>query len=184
MTPMDMGKLVFEEVGLTGIVDQKAFVAAYTSMLKHGKVSKKILAIADMTLPSTERRLYLIDMEYKKFIMSTWVSHGQNTGELYAREFSNIEGSHQSSKGLFEVGHRIISPKHGPALLLHGLEKGINDKAEAREIIIHKANYVSEEFIEENGHLGRSWGCPAVSENAMPLMLKHLPKKGLLYVHA
>ena len=182
--PTGLGIRMYDEIGLMGIINQDAFVSAYTSMLKHGKTEKSVLAIADMTLPSTEKRLYLINIKTKRFIARTYVAHGTNTGELYARKFSNKVGSHQSSKGLYEVGHRIISPKHGPALLLYGLESGLNDKAEEREIIMHKANYVSQNFIRENGHLGRSWGCPAVSEEAMPVMLRHLTGKGLLYVYA
>jgi hypothetical protein len=184
LSPAEAGVQLMEEVGLNGIIDQEAFVAAYMSVVKHDRLDHRILAIADMSLPSTEKRLYLIDMTDKRFILNTWVAHGQNTGELYAKHFSNKEGSHQSSKGLYRVGHRIISPKHGPALLLHGLDEGVNDQAEAREIIMHKAPYVSKDFIEENGHLGRSWGCPAVSEEAMPLMLKHLANNGLLFIHA
>jgi len=183
-TMSGIGLRAYKEIGLTGIINQEAFVSAYTSMLKYNKTAKSVLAIADMSLPSTEKRLYLIDIKTKRFIARTYVAHGTNTGELFAKKFSNKVGSHQSSKGLYEVGHRIISPKHGPALLLYGLEGGLNDKAEEREIIIHKADYVSRDFIKENGHLGRSWGCPAVSEEAMPVMLRHLTSKGLLYVYA
>lgn len=184
VSPEEASIRFMEEADMIGMIDQQAFVAAFTSMIRHEEVHRKILAIADMTLPSTEKRLYLIDMDRKKLLLNTWVAHGQNTGELYARHFSNKEGSHQSSKGLYAVGNRIISPKHGPALLLHGLDEGINCQAESREIIMHKADYVSKSFIEENGHLGRSWGCPAVSTEAMPHMLKHLTNKGLLYIHA
>lgn len=174
---------VFDDMKLTGIIDPAAFTAAYSSMVKYGLTDKGILAIADMSLPSNEERLYLVDIQSRKFIMRTFVAHGTNTGELYAKVFSNKIGSHRTSKGLYKVGQRITSPKHGPALLLHGLEKGLNDKAEVREIIIHKADYVSKEFIQENGHLGRSWGCPAVSEKALPTILRYMPNNGLLYVY-
>jgi hypothetical protein len=97
--------------------------------------------------------------------------------------FSNREGSHQTSLGLYRVGAEIVSPKHGAALLLHGLERGINCKALEREVIMHGADYVSDDFIAEHGRLGRSWGCPAVSRADMPRMLELLADGGLLYVH-
>ncbi|MFT3885463.1 MAG: murein L,D-transpeptidase catalytic domain family protein [Flavobacteriales bacterium] len=77
-----------------------------------------------------------------------------------------------------------MSPKHGDALLLHGLDRGVNDKAEEREIIIHGAEYVSAGFIAEHGRLGRSFGCPAVPVELMPRMIELLAGGGLLYVHA
>lgn len=145
--------------------------------------SAHILAIADMTQPSTAKRLYVIDLERRTLLLRTHVAHGQGTGDLMAERFSNRHGSHQTSLGLYRVGERINSPKHGPALLLHGLEHGLNDQALGREVIIHGADYVSEDFIRQHGRLGRSWGCPAVSRTDMPRVIDLLANGGLLYVH-
>jgi hypothetical protein len=82
------------------------------------------------------------------------------------------------------VGERIVSPKHGNALLLDGLDPGVNGRAREREIIVHAADYVSAAFIAEHGRAGRSWGCPAVSQEAMAQLLRTLPAGSLLYVHA
>lgn len=142
-----------------------------------------VLAIADMTQPSTAKRLYVIDLERRTLLLRTYVAHGQRSGDLMAEHFSNTNGSHQTSLGLYRVGVPITSPKHGPALLLHGLERGLNDQALAREVIIHGADYVSEAFIRQHGRLGRSWGCPAVSRADMPAVIDLLADGGLLYVH-
>lgn len=142
-----------------------------------------MLAIADMTQPSTTQRLVVIDLQSKKIVMRTWVAHGQNSGELMATRFSNTDESHQTSLGLYKVGQRIVSPKHGPALLLEGLEQGKNDKARSREIIVHGADYVSEKFIATTGRLGRSWGCPAIPREEMARAIEYLADGGLLYVH-
>jgi hypothetical protein len=173
---------LYRQLDLSGKLDRDAFVAGYLRVEQRGTVGG-ILAIADMSKPSTERRLSIIDLDAKRVLLTTWVAHGQNSGGLTATEFSNRPESHQTSLGLYRVGARITSPKHGPALLLHGLDRGINDNALARELIIHGADYVSESFIERNGRLGRSWGCPAVPRAEMGLVIDYLADGGLLYVH-
>jgi hypothetical protein len=174
---------VYAECGLNGVMGAEAFRTAYTSLTKHA-ANANVLAVADMTRPSTEKRLFIIDLKAKKLLLRTWVAHGKNSGELYCTSVSNCSGSLQTSKGLYRVGEKIISPKHGDALMLHGLDRGVNDKAEALEIIMHGAEYVSADFIAEHGRLGRSFGCPAVSVEQMPRMIALLADGGLLYVHA
>jgi hypothetical protein len=174
---------LYREMGLEGVVAQSVFAAGYESMQSHG-LQARMLAIADMSQPSTAKRLYVFDLETRKLVLRTFVAHGSGTGELMAERFSNRDGSHQTSLGLYRVGSRIRSPKWGPALLLDGLDRGVNDKARAREIIVHGATYVSADFIAAAGRLGRSWGCPAVPLADMPKVIELLADRGLLYVHA
>lgn len=173
---------LYAEICLEGQVTQTAFVRGYDALAQRG-VKTRMLAIADMTQPSTAKRLHLIDLANKELVLSTYVAHGQGSGELYCSSFSNKHGSHATSKGLYRVGAEIVSPKHGAALMLHGLERGLNCQAEPREVIMHGADYVSEGFIAEHGRLGRSWGCPAVSRADMPRMIQLLAGGGYLYVH-
>lgn len=177
----DAGEL-YAALCLEGELAETVFTAGYKRVERFG-VEGKILAIADMTQPSTAKRFYIIDLENKELVMRTYVAHGQASGELFATAFSNREGSHQTSLGLYRVGAEIVSPKHGAALLLHGLERGVNCQALEREVIMHGADYVSDDFIAQHGRLGRSWGCPAVSRTDMPRMLELLANGGLLYVH-
>jgi hypothetical protein len=172
---------LYREVGLAGVLEGAVFEGGYGRMEQHG-LHARMLAIADMTQPSTARRLVVIDLEEKKVVLRTWVAHGQNSGELMAERFSNRDGSHQTSLGLYRVGAEIVSPKHGRALLLHGLDQGLNDGALRREVIIHSADYVSAEFIAAHGRLGRSWGCPAVARDDMARVIELLADDGLLYV--
>ncbi len=173
---------VYADICLEGLMTEQVFAAGYNSVARHG-AKAHILAIADMTQPSTAKRLYIIDLDKKELVMRTWVAHGQGSGELSCTSFSNREGSHATSKGLYRVGARIVSPKHGAALMLHGLDRGVNCQAESREVIMHGAEYVSADFIAQHGRLGRSWGCPAVSRADMPRMIELLASGGLLYVH-
>jgi hypothetical protein len=177
----DPADALYREAGLAGMLDSAVFVAGYRDMERHG-LQVRMLAIADMTQPSTAKRLFLLDLEAKKLVLRTWVAHGQNTGELMAERFSNRHGSHQTSLGLYRVGTEIVSPKHGRALLLHGLDQGVNDQALPREVIIHGADYVSARFIAAHGRLGRSWGCPAVPGDDLARVIELLADGGLLYV--
>lgn len=177
----DPAGAVYREAGLVGILDSVVFLAGHRDMERHG-LRARMLAIADMTQPSTAKRLFIVDLEAKRLVLRTWVAHGQNSGGLTAERFSNREGSHQTSLGLYRVGTEIVSPKHGPALLLHGLDAGLNDQALHREVIIHGADYVSARFIAANGRLGRSWGCPAVPREEMARVIELLADGGLLYV--
>ena len=121
-----------------------------------------IVTIADYSQSSKKKRLYVIDLKNRKLLFNTYVAHGRNTGDEYARSFSNVEGSFKSSLGFYITEKPIIGTHTGFALLIKGVEKGINDQAEKREIIIHAADYVTENHIKKYGRLGRSLGCPTL----------------------
>ena len=177
----EVADALYREAGVAGMLESAVLVSGYRTVVRHG-LEPRMLAIADMTQPSTAKRLFIFDLEERRLVLRTWVAHGQNSGGLMAEHFSNRNGSHQTSLGLYRVGSRIISPKHGPALLLHGLDKGLNDQALPREVIIHGADYVSAQFIAAQGRLGRSWGCPAVPRADMARVIELLADGGLLYV--
>ncbi|MFA5329526.1 MAG: murein L,D-transpeptidase catalytic domain family protein [Prolixibacteraceae bacterium] len=121
-----------------------------------------ILTIADYSQSSNNKRLYVIDLKNRKLLFNTYVAHGRNTGEEYAKSFSNKEGSLKSSLGFYITENPIVGTHTGFALLIDGVEKGINDRAVKRAIIIHGAEYATESFIKKHGRLGRSFGCPAL----------------------
>lgn len=179
----DADHQLFKACGLEGHLNEAAFEAAITSARAHGQVPR-VLAIADMTRPSSEQRLFVIDLRLHRVVLRTWVAHGKGSGDVRCERVSNAVGSLCTCGGLMRVGERIVSPRHGDALLLHGLEPGVNDKAEEREIIIHGADYVGADQVRSNGMVGRSWGCPAVSPAAMRQLLRSLPAGSLFFVHA
>lgn len=173
---------LFVACGLDGVMARDAFDAAIACTGNHG-IRGGMLAIADMTEPSTAKRLYVIDLDQQRLVLTTWVAHGRNSGDLRCTSVSDAIGSLQTSKGLYRVGAEIISPKHGAALMLHGLDPTWNGHAEAREIIMHGADYVGLDFINAHGRLGRSFGCPAVSAEMMPRMIDLLANGGHLFVY-
>ncbi|MEO8771794.1 MAG: murein L,D-transpeptidase catalytic domain family protein [Ferruginibacter sp.] len=126
-------------------------------------VNDQVITIVDFTKSSSLKRLFIIDLEHHKLLFNTYVAHGQNSGTEFAKHFSNSPSSYQSSLGFYETLD-TYDGKNGYSLHLAGLEKGVNDKADARAIVMHGASYVSEGYINIKGYIGRSWGCPAVPE--------------------
>jgi hypothetical protein len=120
-----------------------------------------VLTVIDYSLPSTEPRLWVFDVERNRLLFRELVAHGRGSGDNFAARFSNVDGTHESSLGIFRTGD-TYGGKNGYSLRLHGLEPGTNDQAFARTIVMHGAWYVSREQAERHGRIGRSWGCPAV----------------------
>jgi len=122
-----------------------------------------VLTIIDYSKPSSQKRLFVVDMNNGQILFNTLVAHGRNSGLEYANDFSNAEESHKTSLGFFITGNTYRGG-NGYSLKLQGCEKGINDKALQRAIVMHGAEYADERFLQHNGYLGRSYGCPAVPE--------------------
>lgn len=158
-------------------------VKGYDYLKRNGRINnEKVISIVDFTKPSTEKRLFVIDMERCKVLFNTYVAHGQGSGKEFANRFSNVPESFQSSLG-FYVTTGTYNGKHGYSLHLEGLEKGINDKADERAIVIHGAPYVSESYIRSQGCLGRSWGCPAVPEKLCTPIIEKIKDGSCLFIY-
>jgi hypothetical protein len=147
------------------------------------KIGKPILTIVDFSKPSTEKRLFVIDMQSGKVLVHSLVAHGRNSGEKVATQFSNSDASHQSSLGFYITGN-TYNGGNGYSLKLKGMEAGFNDKAEQRAIVMHGADYVSESAIKNLGRLGRSWGCPAVSQQEHKMIIDLIKQGSCLFVYA
>ena len=157
--------------------------AGYCELENNGKIpNERILTLIDFRKSGNERRMWVIDLVDKKVLYHTLVAHGRNSGELYASKFSNILNSNQSSLGFYLTGS-VYSGKHGTSLKLKGLEKGINDNASQRAIVMHGAEYVSEKFIEKAGRLGRSFGCPAIPMEIHEQVIRLLADGTCLFIY-
>lgn len=159
-------------------------IAGYALLLSKHLIKKTgLITIIDFTLPSDKKRMWVIDLNELKVLVNCLVAHGRNSGDQSAESFSNIPGSFASSPGFYATGDTYTG-KHGVSLYLDGLEKGVNDKARDRSIVIHGADYVSDEFIKRHGHLGRSHGCPAIPETVKLEVIQAIKGGSCLYIHA
>jgi L,D-transpeptidase catalytic domain len=140
------------------------------------------LAVIDYSRPSTEPRLWVFDVLSGRLLFQELVAHGRGTGEKLAERFSNIEGSHMSSLGLFRTAE-TYQGSNGYSLRLHGLEQGFNDRALARAIVMHGAPYVGEAIAAQLGRLGRSFGCPAVRPEVARPLIDTLKDGSLLFAY-
>jgi L,D-transpeptidase catalytic domain len=176
-------KLNLDSMGLSSQAYLHA-VTGFEKLQNAGKFcGKHLLSIVDFTKPSSQKRLFIIDLQEGKILFNTYVAHGQNSGTLYAEKFSNKLSSFQSSLGFYETKETYIG-KHGYSLQLNGLEKGINDKADERAIVVHGAAYVSEGMINMQGYIGRSWGCPAIPEKLSKPIIDKIKDGTCLFIFA
>jgi hypothetical protein len=141
-----------------------------------------VLTVVDYSKPSSVKRLYVLDMNSGKILFKTFVAHGKNSGLEYANTFSNEEESYKTSLGFF-VTNNTYNGSNGYSLKLNGCEKGINDKAAERAIVMHGAAYANEGFLQSNGYLGRSFGCPAVPEKMNKKIIDVIKNGSCLFLY-
>lgn len=147
-----------------------------------GVIKKDILTLVDFSLSSKSKRLWVIDLSSNTILYNSLVAHGRNTGEEFAESFSNNDRSYKSSLGFYSTGE-IYTGKHGMSLKLDGLERGINDHARERGVVMHSADYVSESFIKNNKRLGRSQGCPAIPAESLKGIVNTIKNKSCLFIY-
>ncbi len=164
-------------------------LASFTQALKgfyklkeKGIIKKDILTLIDFSLSSNVKRLWVIDLASKTILFQSLVAHGRNTGEEFANSFSNAAQSFKSSLGFYATGE-VYNGKHGLSLRLDGLEKGINDNARNRGVVMHAADYVSNSFVKSNKRLGRSQGCPAVPVALSKEIISAIKDKSCLFIY-
>jgi hypothetical protein len=173
-------KLDLGQLGLDARVFEEAFNR--WSSIKKDQQASDIIVIADLSQSSKSKRLYIIDIAKEATLFHTYVAHGRNTGDEYAPSFSNEPSSYKSSLGFYMTGN-TYEGKHGLSLRLQGLDKGINDFAESRAIVMHGADYVSESFITRLGRLGRSQGFPAVSKELSAPIINTIKNGTCLFIY-
>lgn len=181
----DLSAAIFADADI-GTLDREVLdlaLSAATCAVRSGAVdAPRTLTVIDYSRPSSKERLWVFDLKTAELLYEELVAHGQGTGADLATKFSNDNESHQTSLGLF-VTHTTYVGKNGYSLRLEGLDKGYNDRARERAIVMHGAPYVSKAFVKANGRLGRSWGCPAVSDAVARELIDRVKGGSLVFAY-
>ena len=154
----------------------------YYQLQSKGLVKNNVLTIVDFSLSANKKRMWVIDMTTNTVLLHSLVAHGRNTGDVFANSFSNAAESYKSSLGFYLTGE-VYTGKHGMSLKLDGLEKGVNDNARNRAVVVHGADYVSDSFIKDHNRIGRSLGCPAVPVAMTKQLISLIKNKSCLFIY-
>lgn len=179
---------VYDSLRLNSLgLSKQAFdyaIKGFKFLRSMGKLSNDtIISIVDFSLSSSKKRLFVIDIKNYRVLYNTYVAHGRNSGDEYAREFSNDPESFKSSLG-FYVTQGTYKGEHGFSLHLEGEEKGINDNAYSRSIVMHCASYVNEKYIRSKGYIGRSLGCPALPQKVYRPIIDRIKNGTCLFLYS
>jgi L,D-transpeptidase catalytic domain len=171
-----------QEVGLT----KKAFEYAlkgYYYLLDHHWLNKTgILSICDLSQSSRNKRLYIVDLEQKTVLVNTYVAHGRSSGGEFATTFSNNPSSHKTSLG-FYITQGTYYGNNGLSLRIRGMDKGFNDRAGGRNVVVHGSEYVGPDFLQMNNFCGRSYGCPAVPADESGTIIDLIKEGTCLFIY-
>lgn len=167
---------------LTPSIFATALEAAASAVTRGDAPNPGTLTVIDFTRPSTQKRMWVFDLRTRALVFDEWVSHGRGSGTTMATSFSNVAETNKSSLGLFRTAEAYVG-KNGYSLRLDGLDRGVNDRARARAIVIHGAPYVNPAVAKVTGYLGRSLGCPAVRPEIARALIDAVKGGGLLYAY-
>lgn len=169
----------FESIGLRAEVFEAAN-RAFRSAWEADDTQKTVFTIIDYSMDSDKKRLWIIDMASGEVLFHEHVAHGVNSGSKSVEKMSNVAESRTSNLGLLRTAETYYG-RHGYSLKLDGLEPGFNNNARSRAIVIHGASYVTEDFIEEHGRAGRSWGCPALNPEVTRRIIDRIKGGSLVF---
>lgn len=180
-----MSNLLYDSLHLNKIgLSKQALADAYKGqqyLAKKGILNNSdILTVCDFSQPSNRKRMYIIDVKHFKVLLTTYVAHGKKSGLNYAEKFSNKPKSLKSSLG-FYITKNTYFGEHGLSLRLAGLEKGFNDKAEARAVVVHGAGYIGAQRL--GAYMGRSFGCPAVPQKIAAKVINLIKDGTCLFIY-
>ncbi|WED44487.1 murein L,D-transpeptidase catalytic domain family protein [Legionella cardiaca] len=160
----------------------KLALTAYKKAADKGAVKKPVLTVIDYSLPSNKQRMWVFDVRKERLLYNTYVAHGRNSGGNIPHHFSNKTSSKESSLGTYITRNTYIGSK-GYSLNLQGLERGFNDNAYNRRVVIHGAWYVEPDFIKKSGRAGRSWGCPSIAKTLAKPVINTIKNGSVVFAY-
>jgi len=160
----------------------KLALTAYKKASDNGAVKKQVLTVIDYSLPSNKQRMWVFDVNKQQLLYNTYVAHGRNSGNDTPHHFSNKLSSKETSLGTYVTRDTYIGSK-GYSLNLQGLERGFNDNAYNRRVVIHGAWYVEPDFIKKSGRAGRSWGCPSIAKTLAKPVINTLKGGSVVFAY-
>ena len=160
----------------------KLALTAYHTAADKGTVKKPVLTVIDYSLPSSKQRMWIFDVNKERLLYNTYVAHGKNSGNDTPNHFSNKSESKASSLGTYITRDTYYGSK-GLSLNLQGIEKGFNDNAYNRRVVVHGAWYVEPTFIKESGRAGRSWGCPAIAQTLAKPVINTIKNGSVVFAY-
>jgi hypothetical protein len=160
----------------------KLALTAYSNASQKGEVKKPVLTVIDYSLPSNKQRMWVFDVNSERLLYNTYVAHGRNSGGNKASHFSNTNSSKESSLGTYITSDTYIGHK-GYSLNLKGMDKGFNDNAYNRRVVIHGAWYVEPDFIKKVGRAGLSWGCPAIAQTLAKPVINTIKNGSVVFAY-
>lgn len=160
----------------------KLALTAYKNASREGAVKKPVLTVIDYSLPSNKQRMWVFDVNSERLLYNTYVAHGKNSGGNRANHFSNLNSSKESSLGTYITKGTYMGHK-GYSLNLQGLDKGFNDNAYNRRVVIHGAWYVEPDFIRKAGRAGLSWGCPAIAQTLAKPVINTIKNGSVVFAY-
>lgn len=157
-------------------------LTAYKKAAEKGTVKKPVLTVIDYSLPSSKQRMWVFDLNHERLLYNTYVAHGTNSGMDTPHHFSNKMSSKETSLGTYVTRDTYMGSK-GLSLNLQGLERGINDNAYNRRVVIHGAWYVEPDFIKKTGRAGRSWGCPSIAKTLAKPVINTIKNGSVVFAY-
>lgn len=143
-------------------------------------------AVTDFSLPSDERRGWIVNLATGALAHNLYVPHGEGSSDpsdsRWAIQFSNLSGSHQSSLGVM-LGAETYTGTYGYSLRLDGLEPGYNDNVRSRAIVVHPWDGSTDSYVGTFGECAPTWGCPGLDPAVCAGVVDSLSNGGLLLFH-
>ena len=178
----DIKNMLLEENDTLNMAVIDKVLTTLTCANQYSIKHNNILTIIDYSLPSSEKRLWVFDLSKLKLLFHTYVSHGIKSGALISNSFSNKYDSKASSIGVYKT-ENIYYGRDGLSLRLDGLDRGFNDNAFNRYVVMHGGWYVDEDFIKKYGRAGRSWGCPALPQNLTQPIINAIKDQSIFVIY-